>query len=97
MEITKTGQPGLTNSRSWLLNGLSVPLIERRRRMAAVAKTALVKTAASPASAHQLEAGNPGAPHAKQVKDLIDAARKRRNAVIATKLAARLNPARWFR
>ena len=97
MEITKTGQPGLINSRSWLVNGLSLGLIERRRRMAAVAKTAVVKTVASPVPAHQHEAGNPGAPHAKQVKDLIDAARKRRNAVIATKLAAWLYPARWFR
>ena len=94
MEIWK---PGSTNSRSWLLNGLSLPLIERRRRMAAVAKTAVVKTVAAPAPAHQHEAGNPEAPHAKQVNDLIDAARKRRNAVIAAKLAAWLNPARWFR
>ena len=93
----ETWKPRLTNSRSWLLNGLSLTLIERRRRMAAVAKTAVVKTVASPASAHQHEAGNPEAPHAKQVKDLIDAARKRRNAVIAAKLAAWLYPARWFR
>ena len=92
----ETWKPGPTNSRSWLLNGLSLGLIERRRRMAAVAKTAVVKTVAAPAPAHQHEAGNPGAPHAKPVKDLIDAARKRRNAVIATKLTACLNPARWF-
>ena len=96
MEITKTGQPGLTNSHSRLLNGLSLGLIERHRRMAAFAKTAVVKTVAAPAPAHQHEAGNPEAPHAKQVKDLIDAARKRRNAVIATKLVAWLNPAKWF-
>ena len=93
----ETWKPGSANSRSWLLNGLSLPLIERRRRMTAVAKTAVVKTVAAPAPAHQREAGNPEAPHAKQVKDLIDAARNRRNAVIATKLAAWLNLARWFR
>ena len=93
----ETWKPGSTNSRSLLLNGLSLPLIERRRRMAAVAKTAVVKTVAAPAPAHQHEAGNPEAPHAKQVNDLIDAARKRRNAVIAAKLAAWLYPARWFR
>ena len=94
MEITNTGQPGLTNSRSRLLNGLSPALIERRRRMAAIAKTAVVKTVAAPAPAHQHEAGNPGALHAKPVKDLIEAARKRRNAVIAAKLAAWLYPAK---
>ena len=93
----ETWKPGSTNSCSWLLNGLSLGLIERRRRMAAVAKTAVVKTVAAPAPAHQHEAGNPEAPHAKQVNDLIDAARKRRNAVIAAKLAAWLYPARWFR
>ena len=93
----ETWKPGSANSRSRLLNGLSPALIERRRRMAAVAKAAVVKTVASPAPAHQLEAGNPEAPPAKPVKDLIDAARKRRNAVIATKLAAWLYPARWFR
>ena len=94
MEVWK---PGPTNSRSWLVNGLSLPLIERRQRMASVVKTAVVKTVAAPAPAHQHEAGNPEAPHAKQVKDLIDAARKRRNVVIAAKLAAWLNLARWFR
>ena len=93
----ETWKPGSTNSRFWLVNGLSLGLIERRRRMASVAKTAVVKTVAAPAPAHQREAGNPEAPHAKQVKDLIDAARNRRNAVIATKLAAWLNLARWFR
>ena len=93
----ETWKPGSINSRSWLLNGLSLGLIERRRRMATVVKTAVVKTVAAPAPAHQHEAGNPGALHAKQVKDLIDAARKRRNAVIGAKLAAWLYPARWFR
>ena len=93
----ETWKPDSTNSRSWLVNGLSLPLIARRRRMASVAKTAVVKTVAAPAPAHQREAGNPEAPHAKQVKDLIDAARNRRKAVIATKLAAWLNLAKWFR
>ena len=93
----ETWKPGSGDSRSWLLNGLSLPLIERRRRMATVAKATVVKTVAPPAPAHQLEAGNAEASHTNQVKDLIDAARKRRNAVIAAKLAAWLNPARWFR
>ena len=90
----ETWKPGSANSHSRLLYGLSLALIERHRRMAAFAKTAVVKTVAAPAPAHQHEAGNPGALHAKQVKDLIEAARKRRNAVIAAKLAAWLYPAK---